>query len=218
MLSSLERSRSTRRTATVTTSAPDASMARIISSLERYLPVPTSRRERNTRPPMVRGTSVTTYAAVVIGSPPTDGVHQLDGGARGVADVAQGGPAHDAAIVLHHHGARVELQRGQQLQQRRAVRDGARLAVHHDLDCLTHAVNVSSTCWAAVSGSSASHKPRIAATPYAPAARTAATRSGVIPPIATTGRPSAAMSARPDNPSGVRSGWLAVGNTVPAKR
>src|SRR5690242_10351760 len=218
MLSSLERSRSTRRTATVTTSAPDASMARIISSLERYLPVPTSRREWNTRPPMVSGMSFTTSTAVVIGSPSAHEMHQLDRVTLGDAHIAQRRPAHDAAVVLDDHGARVELQRRQQLQQRRAVGDGARLAVHHDLDCLAHAVNFSSTCCAATSGSSASHKPRIAATPYAPAARTAATRSGVIPPIATTGRPSAAMSASPGSPSGVRSGWLAVGNTAPAKR
>ena len=46
MPSSLVRSRSTRRTATVTTSAPEASMARTISSLSRYLPVPTMSRER----------------------------------------------------------------------------------------------------------------------------------------------------------------------------
>src|SRR5258708_17844955 len=100
MLSSLERSKSTRRTATVTTSAPDASSARIISSCERYLPVPTSRREWNTRPPMVRGTSFTTSRAVVIGSPSSYEMHQLDGIARGDAHLAQRRPAHDAAVVV----------------------------------------------------------------------------------------------------------------------
>src|SRR5439155_15167430 len=98
MLASLERSKSTRRTATVTTAAPDASMARSISSLERYLPVPTSRREWNTRPPMVRGMSFTTSRAVVIGSPTSHEVHQLHGVARGDAHVAQRGPAHDVAV------------------------------------------------------------------------------------------------------------------------
>src|ERR1041385_3101538 len=160
MLSSLERARSTRRTATVTTSAPDASMARSISSLERYLPVPTSRREWNTRPPIVRGMSFTTSTAVVIGSPASHEMHQLHGVARSDAHVAQRRAAHDVAVVLHHHGARVELQRGQELQQRRAARYRVRLTVHYDLDCFIHAVNFSSTCWAAVSGSSASHKPR----------------------------------------------------------
>src|SRR5258708_39945554 len=106
MLSSLERSKSTRRTATVTTSAPDASSARIISSCERYLPVPTSRREWNTRPPMVRGTSFTTSRAVVIGSPSSYEMHQLDGIARGDAHLAQRRPAHDAAVFLPHHRPR----------------------------------------------------------------------------------------------------------------
>src|SRR5437660_12866517 len=114
MLSSLERSRSTRRTATVTTAAPEASMARSISALERYVPVPTSRREWNTRPPMVRGMSFTTSTAVVIGSPASHEMHQLDGVARGDAHVAQRGPAYDAAVVLDDDGARVQLQGRQQ--------------------------------------------------------------------------------------------------------
>src|SRR5258708_15332242 len=100
MLSSLERSKSTRRTATVTTSAPEASSARIISSVERYLPVPTSRRELNTRPPMVRGMSFTSSRAVVIGSPSSYEMHQLDGIARCHAHLAQRLPAHDAAGSL----------------------------------------------------------------------------------------------------------------------
>src|SRR6267142_23734 len=150
-------------------------------------------------------------------SPASYEVHQLDGVARGDAHVAQRGPAHDAAVVLDDDGARVELQRRQQLQQRRPARHRVRRAVHHDLNCVVHTVNPSNICRAAASGSSTSHRPRIAATPYAPAARTAATRAGVMPPIATTGRPSAATPASPDSPSGVRSGWLAVGNTVPTK-
>ena len=65
MPSSLVRSRSTRRTATVTISAPDASMARTISSLLRYFPVPTMRRERKLRPPMVSGASARVSGAIV---------------------------------------------------------------------------------------------------------------------------------------------------------
>jgi hypothetical protein len=37
----------TRRTATVTTSAPDASSACTMTAFELYFPVPTNRRERN---------------------------------------------------------------------------------------------------------------------------------------------------------------------------
>src|SRR5437763_9101544 len=51
---SLPRSRLTRRTATVTISAPLASMARAVSCPDLYFPVPTIRRERNWRPAMMR--------------------------------------------------------------------------------------------------------------------------------------------------------------------
>ena len=51
---SLLRSRFTRRTATVTISAPEASMARAVSCPERYFPVPTIRRERNCLPAMMK--------------------------------------------------------------------------------------------------------------------------------------------------------------------
>jgi hypothetical protein len=44
------RSRGTRRTATVTISAPEARCASFISSWLRYFPVPTMRREVNVRP------------------------------------------------------------------------------------------------------------------------------------------------------------------------
>src|SRR4029453_19219669 len=64
--SSRVRSRSTRRTATVTTSAPDASMARTISALLRYFPVPTSKRDRKDRPPTVRGGSVKVCSCIVV--------------------------------------------------------------------------------------------------------------------------------------------------------
>src|SRR6202142_3928576 len=43
-----------RRTATVTTSAPDAAWQRAISGKLRYLPVPIIRRERKVRPDIVR--------------------------------------------------------------------------------------------------------------------------------------------------------------------
>ena len=42
----------TRRTATVTMSAPDASCARCMTANDEYLPVPTIRRDANSRPAM----------------------------------------------------------------------------------------------------------------------------------------------------------------------
>src|SRR5579864_256421 len=50
---SLLRSRLTRRTATVTISAPLASSARAVSWNDLYFPVPTMRRERKERPAMI---------------------------------------------------------------------------------------------------------------------------------------------------------------------
>src|SRR3954469_25094283 len=49
--------RFTRRTATVTISAPDASIARAVSSKSLYLPVPTRRRERKRLPATSKASS-----------------------------------------------------------------------------------------------------------------------------------------------------------------
>src|SRR5687767_15720708 len=48
----------TRRTATVTMSAPDASCARAMTACDAYLPVPMIRRDRNVRPAITNGVSV----------------------------------------------------------------------------------------------------------------------------------------------------------------
>ena len=49
----------TRRTATVTMSAPDASWPARITACDGYLPVPTMSRDANVRPAMTNGVSVT---------------------------------------------------------------------------------------------------------------------------------------------------------------
>jgi hypothetical protein len=54
-LSSFEASRSTRRTATVTISAPEARNAATVCSASLYLPVPTISRDTKVRPPIARG-------------------------------------------------------------------------------------------------------------------------------------------------------------------
>src|SRR5262245_66461724 len=72
----------TRRTATVTISAPEASTARRVSSNERYFPVPTMRRERYSRPARTNGS----VRPSDMPSPAPDEVDHLDGVA-----VAQGG-------------------------------------------------------------------------------------------------------------------------------
>src|SRR3954454_14863231 len=142
----LRRSRSTRRTATVTISAPEVSIAAPMVALSRYLPVPTMRRERNSRPPRVNGVSRSVSGgvriAVIIAPsdglvvprcarddasgkitaprlPPADVVHQLDRVARGQRGLAEAGAADDVAVELDHHRARVEAQRLEQVEQRR---------------------------------------------------------------------------------------------------
>src|SRR5437667_8449670 len=105
---SFVRSRSTRRTATVTISAPDASIARAIVSLSRYFPVPTMRRDWNERPPMVKGMSRIVSRAVVMRSTPSDEMHQLDCVARLDRHHAERRTPHDRAVVLHDDGTRVE--------------------------------------------------------------------------------------------------------------
>src|SRR5437667_219338 len=156
---------SSSRTATVTISAPDASMARTIVSLSRYLPVPTMRREWKVRPPMVNGVSRSVSTAVAIGSPPSHEMHQLDRVPRSYSDLAQRGPADDGAVVLHHDGARVELERSEQLEQRHAPRYRAALPVQRDIDRVAHCVSSCAILRAVAAGSAASHKARIAATP-----------------------------------------------------
>src|SRR5689334_10641307 len=61
----------TRRTATVTMSAPEASCACAMIGCDEYLPVPTIRREANVRPAMTKGVSVT-------GVLPASAYHSVD--------------------------------------------------------------------------------------------------------------------------------------------
>src|SRR3989475_3176260 len=119
---------------------------------------------------------------------------------------------------LDDHRARVEVERGEQLEQGRPPRHRAALPVQRDVDRIVHRVSSRTMLRAAASGSGASHNARIAATPYAPAARSSRIRSGVTPPIASTGSPSALISASGPDPSGSRPGWVAVRYTGPTKR
>src|SRR2546422_7944973 len=161
-------------------SAPEASIARTIVSLSRYFPVPTRRRDWNVRPPMVSGLSCASSTAFVRRSPASHEVHQLDRVALRHPHVPQRRAAHDAAVVLDHDGARIERERPEQLEQRGVPGHGAAFSVHDDVDRFRHATRSSIIRRAVAAGSTASHSARIAATPYAPAAFTSRTRSGVI--------------------------------------
>src|SRR2546429_595463 len=116
-------------------------MARTIVSLSEYLPVPTSRREWNVRPPMANGVSRRVSTAVAIGSPSSHEMHQLDRVPWGDPYVAQREPPHDRAVMLDDHRARVELERGEQLEQGRPPRHRAALPVQRDVDRIVHRVN-----------------------------------------------------------------------------
>src|SRR5687767_812683 len=64
--------RSTRRTATVTMSAPDASCAARMTAKLGYLPVPTRSRERNARPASTNASLMPSILARALGGPVHD--------------------------------------------------------------------------------------------------------------------------------------------------
>src|SRR3989442_4062209 len=142
-------------------------------------------------------------------------MHQLDRVARSYRHVAELRAAHDRAVVLDDDDARIELQRAEQLEQGGASRHRAPLAVHRDVDRVVHPRSSCSMRRAAPAGSAASHKARIAAAPYAPAARSPGIRSGITPPMAMTGSPSATITARSSGASGAPSRCLAGAYTGP---
>src|SRR6185437_12746957 len=131
MPSSFDRCRFTRRTATVTISAPDASIARVMSSFVAYLPVPTSSREWNSRPPITSGAS-SIGATTVVTSPSSNKVYDLYRvtGRERLCGI-RGAIAKNRAVVFHHHQARFELELAQQIRDGGACGDGARFPVHH---------------------------------------------------------------------------------------
>src|SRR4029450_971692 len=85
----------TRRTATVMISAPAASVARRVSSNERYFPLPTMSRDRYSRAARTNGSM-----SLMMGSTASDELDDLDG----VAVAERGGGVvrvrHDSAIHL----------------------------------------------------------------------------------------------------------------------
>src|SRR5690606_11410984 len=118
--SSRVRSRSTRRTATVTTSAPEARIASTICSFDAYFPVPTIKRDRNVRSPITRGASACGLvfdgtACVVMRSATANEVHQLEHVTiHKRPRIELVAVAQDLPVVLHDDQAGVELQLAQQ--------------------------------------------------------------------------------------------------------
>src|SRR2546428_13889727 len=86
----------TRRTATVTTSAPDASMAFWVSTKSLYLPVPTQSRERNSMPALGNRSSFMTCVLPAADEP--DDFHAV---AVAQSSSRERLPVHDLEGQLH---------------------------------------------------------------------------------------------------------------------
>src|SRR5713226_7744709 len=86
----------TRRTATVTTSAPDASMAFCVSMKSLYLPVPTQRRERNSIPAIVSRSP-----PIVVAPPPADEADDFHPVAVTQRGPRERLPVHDLEVQLN---------------------------------------------------------------------------------------------------------------------
>src|SRR5688572_24631408 len=114
----------TRRTATVTISAPDASTAAAFCSKSLYLPVPTISREVKVRPATVH--------VSVKSSTPANEVDDLIGVAILDDDLAEGRARDDLQVALDRDPLRIQPDLGDQLRQRSAWRHPAVLAVDCD--------------------------------------------------------------------------------------
>src|SRR4029453_10957413 len=118
----------TRRTATVMISAPAASVARRVSSNERYLPLPTMSRERYSRPATTKGSTL-----VMMDSTASDELDDLDG----VAVAERGGRVirarNDGAVHLDGDAPRPERERRDHTRRGGSVRELAGLGVHRHL-------------------------------------------------------------------------------------
>src|SRR5581483_8170654 len=130
---SFDRSRSTRRTATVTTSAPEASIARIMTSFVAYFPVPTMSRDRNSWPAI---TSVSAVGRVNVAtvSPSTDEMHELQDVALSQGQCAElVSLPQDRPVALDDDHARVQPEAGEQSRDSLTVLRGPWRSVNGQL-------------------------------------------------------------------------------------
>src|SRR5688572_9150050 len=118
----------TRRTATVTISAPDAACAWAITGNDGYFPVPTMRRDSKVRPAMTKGVSVmVSWCSVVLPAP--DEVDDFNTVAvlndRRLERVA----LEDPRVVLHRHTAWIDRETVEQIGYRQRLVDIEGVAV-----------------------------------------------------------------------------------------
>src|SRR5438132_4661725 len=114
----------TRRTATVTISAPEASIARRVSAKDAYLPVPTIRRERYSRPASRKGSFI---------SSAPDEMDDLDPVALAERGCPVFGARHDGAVHLDRDATRPEPERRDEVGDGGVGLERAGLVVHDDL-------------------------------------------------------------------------------------
>src|SRR5437867_387513 len=121
--------RLTRRTATVTISAPDSSWACRMTSSDPYFPVPTIRRDENSLPPI---TSDVSMAILLSPRTATHRPNHLDAVPILEPDGLELVAARDLAV--HGHGGELALhaEAGEEAVDAEAIRHLHRLAVHRD--------------------------------------------------------------------------------------
>src|SRR5262245_440685 len=118
----------TRRTATVTISAPDASCARCMMECDEYLPVPTISRDLKVRSAIVKVSATFNPRALALLTAPHE-VHDFD-----LVPIGDGRPIErvlldDPEIVLDGHAAGIDLQLRQQPRDADRRGDFKRIAV-----------------------------------------------------------------------------------------
>src|ERR1700722_15675420 len=118
----------TRRTATVTISAPLSSTAALVSAKSRYLPVPTISRDLNFFPPNSNGVScISTLMRRRLSA--SHEVDYLDMVARPYNRRVIAGLGHDLPIDLDRHAPAARVQTLEQRDQRRVAVERVRVAV-----------------------------------------------------------------------------------------
>src|SRR5262245_14566017 len=117
----------TRRTATVTISAPDASCACAITANDEYLPVPTINRDLKVRPAITNGASVnaqlpTNHESLIANHQCSLAaayeVHDLHGVAVADDDFSKPMALDDVQVVFHRNATRIDLEPGQEGRDR----------------------------------------------------------------------------------------------------
>src|SRR4051812_6088804 len=134
----LRSARFTRRTATVTMSAPEAACAWAITACDEYLPVPTMRREAKVRPAMTNGSLVIAdlHDHRQRGTAPAltaaDEVHDLDLVALGDHRRVVGGALDHELVALDGHAPCVDVELRQQRAHAQRLGEIVRVAVQSD--------------------------------------------------------------------------------------